>query len=71
MAVHRGPASLRPRCIPGGSPVVAVPIYHLPIQPGTDRVKVFLIRHVIMPVPVPSMCFSRKRFMLSPISFSL
>jgi hypothetical protein len=36
MAVHRGPASLRPGCIQGGSPVAAVPIYHLPcIVEGT------------------------------------
>jgi hypothetical protein len=30
MTVHRGPASLRPRCTRGGSPVAATPIYHLP-----------------------------------------
>jgi hypothetical protein len=30
MAAHTGLASLRPRCVRGGSPVAAMPIYHLP-----------------------------------------
>jgi hypothetical protein len=33
MAVHRGPASLRPRCMRGGSPVATMPINHLPSMP--------------------------------------
>jgi hypothetical protein len=30
MAAHKGPASSRPRCTRGGSPVAAIPVYHLP-----------------------------------------
>jgi hypothetical protein len=30
MAAHKGPDSSRPRCTRGGSPVAAIPIYHLP-----------------------------------------
>jgi hypothetical protein len=37
MAVHRGPASLRPRCTRGGSPVAAMPIYHL-IQKDAEKI---------------------------------
>jgi hypothetical protein len=29
MMVHKGPASSRPRCTRGGSPVATMPIYHL------------------------------------------
>jgi hypothetical protein len=29
MAAHKGPVSLRPRCIRGGSSVAAIPVYHL------------------------------------------
>jgi hypothetical protein len=32
MAAQKKPASLRPRCTRGGSPVAAMPIYHLPTQ---------------------------------------
>jgi hypothetical protein len=31
MAVHSGPASLRPRCTRGGSSVAAIPFYYPPI----------------------------------------
>jgi hypothetical protein len=45
MAVHRGPATLRPGFSRGGSPVAATPIYHallyikgkaIPLQAWTD-----------------------------------
>jgi hypothetical protein len=32
MAVHKGPASFRPRCNQGGSPVAAMPIYYILIN---------------------------------------
>jgi hypothetical protein len=32
MAAHKGSASSRPRFIRGGSPVVAMPIYHLGVS---------------------------------------
>ena len=40
--------------------------HNLPIQSGTERIKVYLIRYAIVPLPVPSVHFSRKHFMFHP-----
>jgi hypothetical protein len=47
MAAHKGPASLRPRCIHGGSPVAAMPVYHLHILPNSQIWKCSIISNVV------------------------